>query len=249
MVLERYWDRLSRVDQANAEAKVQDEARSFVADMGFDQIGFAIQKRPDVTDPASRYKYFHNIAGPYGHYRYEVVYRRQPESDPILQHLQAGLPATAFSCRDGLLLPNEQIQSRYRGILHAAKEHGISAGVGVPISGADLRWGLMVATTGRTEQAREVRDGLPHLCLLAHHVYCRLRRFETSNEKLKSLTRRQSEILKWASLGKSSWEIGRILTISEATVNFHVTGAARKLGVSGRRAACARAIALKLIEL
>ncbi len=240
---------MSRVDEAKTEADVQQEAELVTADLGFNQLGFAIQKRSSGADPASRYKYFHNIAGPYGHYRYEVVYRRQPESDPVLQHLQSGLPASAFGCRDGLLLPNTEIQSRYRGILLAAKEHGISAGVGVPITGTELEWGLMVATTSSTEQARDVRDRLPHVCLLAHHVYCRLLRFESRDEKRQGLTRRQSEILKWASEGKSSWEIGRILTISEATVNFHASSAARKLGVSGRRAACARAIALGLIGL
>ena len=49
--------------------------------------------------------------------------------------------------------------------------------------------------------------------------------------------------------GKTGWEIGKLLGISERTVVFHVENAARKLGVFGRRQAVARAIALQLITL
>jgi DNA-binding CsgD family transcriptional regulator len=49
-----------------------------------------------------------------------------------------------------------------------------------------------------------------------------------------SMTARESEILAWVATGKSDWAIGRILNISEKTVNFHVENAKRKLGVGTR---------------
>jgi DNA-binding CsgD family transcriptional regulator len=48
------------------------------------------------------------------------------------------------------------------------------------------------------------------------------------------MTARESEVLAWVAAGKSDWAIGRILNISEKTVNFHVENAKRKLGVGTR---------------
>lgn len=48
------------------------------------------------------------------------------------------------------------------------------------------------------------------------------------------LTERELEVLKWVCNGKSSWEIGRILNISENTVTFHITNIGIKLGTVNR---------------
>lgn len=54
---------------------------------------------------------------------------------------------------------------------------------------------------------------------------------------MKLLTRRELECLHWASIGKTSWEIGSILGITERTANFHIQNACSKLKVRGRQAA------------
>ena len=64
---------------------------------------------------------------------------------------------------------------------------------------------------------------------------------------LPALTRRERECLLWAAEGKTSWEIGQLLNISERTSIFHLQNATHKLGASGRQAAIARAISLGLI--
>ena len=45
------------------------------------------------------------------------------------------------------------------------------------------------------------------------------------------LTGRELECLEWVSHGKTSWEIGTILDLSERTVNFHLSNACLNLGV------------------
>jgi len=65
---------------------------------------------------------------------------------------------------------------------------------------------------------------------------------------LTSLSAREHDCLCWAAKGKTSWEIGQVLSISSATVNFHLGNAAMKLGVNGRTCAIARAIQLGLIN-
>ena len=44
------------------------------------------------------------------------------------------------------------------------------------------------------------------------------------------LTPREIECMKWVAVGKSNWEIGQVLGISEATAHFHVENAKKKLG-------------------
>ncbi|RBL85060.1 helix-turn-helix transcriptional regulator [Streptomyces cavourensis] len=62
------------------------------------------------------------------------------------------------------------------------------------------------------------------------------------------LSPRESACLHWAAVGKTSWETGRILDISESTVNFHLRNACRKLQVRGRRAAVVAAIRRGLLH-
>ncbi len=59
---------------------------------------------------------------------------------------------------------------------------------------------------------------------------------------------RESQVLRWVAAGKSDWEIGQILRISEKTVNFHVENAKRKLGVATRIQAVVAAMREGLIE-
>lgn len=248
VVTDLYWNKLVEVDRANDREQLKHAALAFACQLGFGQIGFAIRRKLPA-DIDESYRYFHNIQGVYGHQRYEVVYRQEPQSDPVLDHLRKGLPAAAFSCRDGLTLAQSGNSARYRGILRSARDHGISAGIGMPISGSELRWGVMVLTTDKTDRVLDVQSGLPHLCLLAHHVYCRIAELDNAKQPTVLLTGREAEVLKWSALGKSSWEMSLILCISEATVNYHINSCTRKLGVIGRRAACARALALNLISV
>jgi DNA-binding CsgD family transcriptional regulator len=48
------------------------------------------------------------------------------------------------------------------------------------------------------------------------------------------VTERESQVLGWVAAGKSDWAIGRILNISNKTVNFHIENAKRKFGVGTR---------------
>jgi len=56
-----------------------------------------------------------------------------------------------------------------------------------------------------------------------------------------SFTIKQVEVLKWASSGKSHWETGAIMGISERTVKFHFDNIFKKLGVRSRTEAIRKA--------
>lgn len=62
-----------------------------------------------------------------------------------------------------------------------------------------------------------------------------------------TLTRRETQCLKWAAAGKTDHEIVTIIGISQPTARFHITNSSRKLGASGRSQAVHRATTLGYI--
>jgi DNA-binding CsgD family transcriptional regulator len=62
------------------------------------------------------------------------------------------------------------------------------------------------------------------------------------------LSPRERECLQLFAMGKSNWDIGRLLDISEETAAFHVKNVLRKLGVSRRVQAVAIGVALGLVS-
>jgi DNA-binding NarL/FixJ family response regulator len=63
------------------------------------------------------------------------------------------------------------------------------------------------------------------------------------------LTKREREVLTWVGRGKTSAEIAVILEVAERTVNFHCDQAMRRLDVTNRTQAVAKAITEGLITI
>jgi DNA-binding CsgD family transcriptional regulator len=61
------------------------------------------------------------------------------------------------------------------------------------------------------------------------------------------ITERECEILRWIAAGKTNWEIGKILQISEFTVKNHVQSILKKLSANSRAQAVTMAISAGLI--
>lgn len=61
------------------------------------------------------------------------------------------------------------------------------------------------------------------------------------------LTGKERDVIKWVVEGKTSWEIGRILSTSERTVKFHLKNVYSKLNVSNRAQAVAVVNRLRLL--
>ena len=63
-----------------------------------------------------------------------------------------------------------------------------------------------------------------------------------------SLTPRELEALRWTMEGKTAWEVGVLLGISERTVVFHVNNAMHKLNCVNKQQAVLKALRLGLID-
>jgi DNA-binding CsgD family transcriptional regulator len=62
------------------------------------------------------------------------------------------------------------------------------------------------------------------------------------------LTPRESEVLRWTMDGKTAWEVGSILGITERTAVLHINNAMRKLGCVNKHQAVLKALRLGLIR-
>lgn len=83
------------------------------------------------------------------------------------------------------------------------------------------------------------------ILLHAFGVFDRIRRAEA--RAVAPLTTRELEVLRWTSQGKTSVEIGKILSLSDHTINAYMNNAIKKLDCVNRTQLVAKALRLKLI--
>jgi DNA-binding CsgD family transcriptional regulator len=99
--------------------------------------------------------------------------------------------------------------------------------------------------------APKVTRLLADLQLLAVHCQEAAQRFmgtEPERAPAPSLSPRELEVLRWTRDGKTAWETGRLMSISEATVKYHLKNILGKLGANSKHMAVLRAITLGLIS-
>ena len=85
------------------------------------------------------------------------------------------------------------------------------------------------------------------LIFAGHELIQRLREIIVSDAPIVALSRRERECLQWAAEGKTDWEIGSILSLSEKTVNVYLARAKLKLGAETKAKAIALAIKNRII--
>ena len=167
---------------------------------------------------------------------------------PVMQHCKhSSLPIVwsraTFAATDTLDLWEPQ---------HA---HGLSCGIALALHLPQGRHFCIGASsdqalpTDEAELGRMVAD-LQLFAVYAQDAALRLLAEPPPDEPppLPSLTRREAECLRWTMEGKTAWELGRILGISEYTAVRHLTNATHKLGAVNKHQAVLRALRLKLIS-
>ncbi|MBY0364752.1 MAG: LuxR C-terminal-related transcriptional regulator [Burkholderiaceae bacterium] len=97
-------------------------------------------------------------------------------------------------------------------------------------------------------------EGLMHLIaslqLLASHAMVaadRLLSLSRNERDFPRLTKRELDVLSWTAQGKTAWEVGVILSMSEKTVNFHLGNAMRKLEVTSKHQAVLKCVTAGLL--
>ena len=154
----------------------------------------------------------------------------------------AQLYGQPFRARQVLQNPNLNWKER-KGVMKASQE-GLVDGVIFPLKGRFNRIALL-AVAGDPDVLSEGQIRM--LSYLSQHFYQRACNLSGHNgDKVVTstgvLTNRERECLTWIGLGKTDWEIGKILGISKRTVRYHIENAIRKLNASTRLQAVILAI-------
>lgn len=87
------------------------------------------------------------------------------------------------------------------------------------------------------------------ISLVVPHLHEAMLHAAEDKHQPSKLTPREREVLKWLAHGKTTWDIAVILNISERTVKFHIANISRKLDVTTRAHAVAKALRKGLIDL
>lgn len=131
-------------------------------------------------------------------------------------------------------------------IWNEAADFGLTDGLFTPVRWSDGGYAAVVLAGDKP-----LLDD-PFLAVSAEILsgfYCsEVRRLKGPSGPQPVLTARQRECLAWVREGKSSAAIADILDISVTTVDEHVAGACRKLGVRTRVQAAVEAVLLGIIE-
>ncbi len=140
-----------------------------------------------------------------------------------------------------------------RNFMSEARTFGLKSGASFPVHGSrgELAMLSMACSQDHAKTRHSIAQSMPFAQLLASYVHEAVRRVFEDEDIIVGpveLTDREKEALLWAAEGKSADEIGRILNISQRTVVFHLQNTTRKLGVTNRRQAVARAVSLGIIR-
>lgn len=142
--------------------------------------------------------------------------------------------------------------ARQRAFYEEACAYGIRSGVTFPIHGPHGEFGVVSFASDALPDKKELGRQMPALALIRDYAFESSRKFintaSAGDEADKPrLTRRELEVLRWVMVGKSSWEISKITSCSEATVNFHIANVRQKFGVSTRQQALVKAIRMGIL--
>jgi DNA-binding CsgD family transcriptional regulator len=171
------------------------------------------------------------------------------DDDPIIREcLASRLP----------LKWTEQLKTQVRSdredmVLADALDFGIRRGLTVPIHGPGGELGIMSLYSDLSDREflQAVQTTQHDLHVMSIHFHDAVQRTLAYGEQIPKpipLTDREVEILRWTASGKTAWEIGSILKISERTVNFHLQNLMGKLGVHNKTHAAAKAMSFGLIQ-
>jgi DNA-binding CsgD family transcriptional regulator len=100
----------------------------------------------------------------------------------------------------------------------------------------------------RTQELARVVADLQLFAVYAQEAAQRVLIPEVPQADVPALTPREIETLRWTMEGKTAWEVGNILGITERTAVLHANNATHKLGTANKHQAVLKALRLGLIR-
>jgi LuxR family quorum sensing-dependent transcriptional regulator len=209
------------------------------------ELGFSHFASFSVLDPTGRTvgSYEAGISAPI--WRDHYLQQHHFVRDAIVRLMPHSLDPLIWSD----LAQREELSDEERLVLNEATEFGHADGYVLPQHYVDGAIASTILLSPDPIARDPRRRAATHV--LSSYFAMSVRKLMAPCTVLKrvKLSPRQRECLQWVRAGKSDWEIGEILSISEHTVKDHIEKAREKLGVKTRNQAVLAAIQQKLIHL
>lgn len=183
--------------------------------------------------------YNHEWCSMYHSYRYCDI-------DPIVQH--------CYSTHFPMVWDHTAYSSPRQEMMYKQGESfGLSAGLVFPIHGANGEFGMMNFATNKPIGKRKkthISNCIPILSVFKDYVFESSKPFNHNLAHGSTpLTPREKEVINWCAAGKTSWEISKILSCSESTVNFHLSNIRGKFNAGSTQLAVVKALRSGLINI
>lgn len=219
------------ISGADSVQELESLLQPMVSDIGFDTFNFAARKKSSrefMTDPTLTSWSTHDLVN----YDRDKWFAR----DPLLEYSASGKAPLLWKTEDW----KANGHHAYHEYLAA---NGIQGGMTISLGSRAGTVGGLTLLTLRDEPppADILYAGVVIGELLAARSVgiCAVARENDDALRLKQLSGRQTEILKWIAAGKSSAEIAIILDLKKRNVDYHVAEILRKLAVVNRTQAAA----------
>lgn len=215
-------DLIQALDRAPSALKITEIFRSAVAPLGATAFLCSAPPRPDErpTDPILFDGW---PAGWLKHYVEKDYILRDPIVRTMFQTVHPFTWDEALKRRKSSRLEMT--------IMSEAAEWQMKSGFVVPIYSVGGQ-AYAVTIAGPHLEMDSVARARTHL--VAMYAFGRAKVLKKQGGSRTPLTRRQTQSLTWAAMGKSDWEIGEILGLSESTVHKHIEAAKQRFGVPTR---------------
>ena len=234
----RAFDCIASMKRATSTEALAATAGSLFRDVGLPHFAlarfFKADRTPDVTVLAGSFhsewsrRYMANRYVRHSHIARELFMTREP-----------------YSWED--VMRRRSVDEAQKRVKHEAREAGLADGLFTPVRGADGSYAAVVLAGPHPELEDEFLRTSAGV-LSAYYASESQRLSSTVPGSSARLSPRQRECLAWVRQGKSSSVIAEILGLSVQTVDEHLAGACRKLGVRTRVQAAVEASLAGLID-
>lgn len=163
--------------------------------------------------------------------------------DPIVKHCWSSSSAVVWH---EIQYTDGKVGDLERKVMQDAQNYGLRSGITIPVHGSGAESCMLSLSSSLAPEELGVHDEAG-LHMIVHSIHDVTKHLLASSDaetvtNAESLSPREIECLSWTARGKTSWAISRILNVSENTVIFHLRNAIKKLQVTNRSQAVAKAI-------
>ena len=238
-------DQLTRLLECESEASWSDQLFALAQSLGYEQVLYGVV--------GSRHA---RLETAFLRSNYSTAWRDRYDADK-LHYVDPTVGHCLVSAVPIVWQPDSYKDApRQREFYEEASGHGIRSGITFPIHGPAGEFGVISFASGSLPDAafdEQIGRYMADLSLIRDYAFESSLKFiappapAAAAEPAPRLTPRELEVLKWVMVGKSSWEISKITSCSEATVNFHIGNVRQKFNVNTRQQALVKAISLGIL--